>query len=229
MAEHAERIPGTERGEQRDFGTDDKTHQAARVEDALRRLASFERTSETPQDARTERSRINTSLGRGKLSSEVGETTNGCRRRLCRSVGRRARQNALRNGKRFREERPEEMRWMDQQVRYSGSGPARYHWIKQPGDWRNSQEKELEDHWGAQGAPLLQTPSGQVVGSGPTTASVVQLTDPRAKRTWWRSTLGLARSMLSVESRIYERRDARIGTEKHDNIRMRSCCETTLF
>ena len=49
----------------------------------------------------------------------------------------------------------------------------------------------------------------------------------RAKGTWRRGTLGVARSTLSVESRFQTMANARIGSENHDNIRMRSWCEAS--
>ena len=66
VAEDAERIPGTEPGKQDDSRTYDKTHQTKRGGKAIRGNASNERARQETQDALTESSQLNHSIGGGK-------------------------------------------------------------------------------------------------------------------------------------------------------------------
>ena len=66
VAEDAEPIPGTEPGKQHDSRTCDKPHQTTGGGKAIRGNASIERPRQEAQDARTEGSQLNHSIGGGK-------------------------------------------------------------------------------------------------------------------------------------------------------------------
>ena len=113
MAEDAKRVPEFEPDEQHKSRTDDTKHQATRGREALRRNASLETTRQTPQDARTEKSQPSHSSGgrkplaEGTISEVVG-TIAVADVVLKKSVERRARQRALRNGSCSQEEHSDE-------------------------------------------------------------------------------------------------------------------------